>query len=369
MRPDEVVDDVVDLLAPLRADLELLLVFGDLAFEVSQLGGAQLRGFAGDEPVDVGRAAVPEPFDHRQVPLRHVPRHGAELLLRRVLLVVALHADVDEVAALRAIVGRLIAMGAHDRSRTEGVQPHHHPAAELHLPVGEHAEHGLQLVVVEGVDVVEHDERAHLDRLAVPVDANPADCIEGRVGGRGVDRQVLELGSPQASADFVDRPLDGERSISDSNCGQAADLLEMGLVVGARDELDRVDRAGPVRREIADEPEHRAGLHQPEGELRLDDRLVGQLPELAIFRFHRHADGGDVWLSVLEEPGQRQRVGERAVGRVGLVLEDQLDHAEFGERGEHRLAAARCADDADGHLQTCRPCSGWWPGRWSAAPG
>src|SRR5262249_53918301 len=152
-------DYVIDLLPPRRADAELILLLGDLLLQLLNLARGQRRRLARKEAVYVGVVSVAQRLDHWKVALGHVTGHRPELTASEFLLLVALHPDVDEVAAGGAIMGRLVARGAEDRSWAERIQPHHHPTAELHLAMRKHAEHGLELVVVEGMHVVKHYER------------------------------------------------------------------------------------------------------------------------------------------------------------------------------------------------------------------
>ena len=89
----------------------------------------------------------------------------------------------------------------------------------------ERFEHFLELVMMEGMDVVEHDQRRHFDLIAFPIDSDPLDGIERRIGSRCVLRKIAKLGRSQTGTNRIDCPLNGKGPVTNPLRGEAADLL------------------------------------------------------------------------------------------------------------------------------------------------
>ena len=158
-----------------------------------------------------------------------------------------LHQDVQVVAIALHARQRVLAGRLENGGGRQGVEAHHHPAPDPHLALRHRPEQHLELFGMQGVDVVQDDQKLQPNPLAVaPGQFDVAQALEGLIRLVGGLRDRLHRRRDQAGADRVDRALHLPRAGQHALLVGAADRLQLGRGVFPKVQLDVAHGAAPM---------------------------------------------------------------------------------------------------------------------------
>ena len=173
-----------------------------------------------------------------EISVGHVGGHLAELATLIEPHDIGLHEDV-EVVALHLQAGQRISVGgAEDRIRRKRVHSHHHPARETYLATCKGTEECLELVGMQGMDVIEYRQGFQTTRFTVPIDLDFSNCLEGLVGLARFFGDIIQRGWKKACSDGINGAFHAARAGHDVFCVRSTDLFELCPCPLARDEPD-----------------------------------------------------------------------------------------------------------------------------------